>query len=321
MKANDSPSAISGDIQQYLDHLLVERALSANTIAAYRRDLAKFASFLADGGLSMQELSHQDMDLFASQMRRPDSSGAHQSEASIARAIVSIRNFVAFLAKERKSINPIQEYKPPRIPKRLPKALTVDQIVALIDATYSESDVITLRDVALVELMYATGARVSEAVGLKISDVVKVLDAGRDSSETEIISLRLLGKGGKERVVPLGKYAQKALDQYLVRVRPSLLGGRRSQALFLNQHGTGLSRQSAWQIIHDAAARAGLGGAVSPHALRHSFATHLLEGGADIRVVQELLGHASVTTTQIYTLVTIDRLRESHATSHPRAKR
>ena len=245
------------------------------------------------------------------------------SEATIARCIVAVRNFSAFVAKESQSINPILQYKPPRIPKRLPKALSVEDIVKLIDATSVEGDVISLRDAALVELLYATGARVSEAINLSVSDVMKVQFRAMEGGEkgSEVISIRLFGKGEKERVVPLGGYAQTALDQYLVRLRPQLLGGRRSNALFLNHRGSKLSRQSAWQIIHDAAVRAGLGESVSPHGLRHSFATHLLDGGADIRVVQELLGHSSVTTTQIYTLVTIDRLRESHASAHPRAKR
>ena len=228
-----------------------------------------------------------------------------------------MRNFLSFCAKEEKFLNPISQYRPPRIRQRLPKAITVDQVLALITHAQREGDLISLRDVALVELMYATGARVSEIIDLKVADIVKAMDG----AQGEIISIRLFGKGSKERIVPIGQYAQKALDQYLVRVRPSLVGTRREPALFLNQRGTRLSRQSAWQIIHDAAIRAGLGDAISPHALRHSFATHLLDGGADIRVVQELLGHASVTTTQIYTLVTIDRLRESHSLAHPRAKR
>ena len=318
MKVAEEANTFNGWVEEYLSHLAVERALSRNTISAYRRDLARFAHFLEEREIRLPELSHADMDQFAAEMRQRKPERAPLSEASIARAIVAIRNFSAFIAKESKAINPIQQYRPPRIPKRLPKALTVENMVALIEASQNESETITLRDSALIELLYATGARVSEAVNLSVNDVVKVMNA---ETSDGVISIRLLGKGNKERVVPLGSYAQRALDQYLVRLRPQLAKDRRSSALFLNHHGGKLSRQSAWQIIHDAAERAGLGDAISPHALRHSFATHLLDGGADIRVVQELLGHSSVTTTQIYTLVTIDRLRESHATAHPRAKR
>ena len=184
---------------------------------------------------------------------------------------------------------------------------------SLIANAHREADLISLRDVALVELLYATGGRVSEIISVKISDISKL-------GENETLAIRLRGKGGKERIVPVGKFAQQSLDQYLVRLRPTLLKERGNEALFLNARGTKLSRQSAWSIIDAAAKRAGLLEHVTPHSLRHSFATHLLDGGADIRVVQELLGHSSVTTTQIYTLVTIDRLRESYAQAHPRAR-
>ena len=304
-------------VHQYLSHLSIERGLSKNTTAAYRRDLAKFSAFLESNELSLEGLGHSDLDLFAASLRTDAPGAARLSESSISRAIVTVRNLVAFSAKEKNFHNQIAQYKPPRIHKRLPKAMSVESVLSLIANAEREGEVISLRDVAIVELMYATGARVSEIIDLKLADVVKAMDGG----EGGIISIRLTGKGGKERIVPIGQFAQKALDQYLVRVRPSLVAARREGALFLNQRGTRLSRQSAWQIIHDAAVRAGIGDAISPHALRHSFATHLLDGGADIRVVQELLGHASVTTTQIYTLVTIDRLRESHASAHPRGKR
>ena len=309
--------AIEELVHQYLSHLAFERGLSKNTIAAYRRDLAKFLSFVNERNLEIERLTHSELDDFAAMMRTDSALAPRLAESSISRAIVAVRNFLSFCAKEEKFLNPISQYRPPRIRQRLPKAITVDQVLALITHAQREGDLISLRDVALVELMYATGARVSEIIDLKVADIVKAMDG----AQGEIISIRLFGKGSKERIVPIGQYAQKALDQYLVRVRPSLVGTRREPALFLNQRGTRLSRQSAWQIIHDAAIRAGLGDAISPHALRHSFATHLLDGGADIRVVQELLGHASVTTTQIYTLVTIDRLRESHSLAHPRAKR
>ena len=309
--------AVEELVQQYLSHLAFERGLSKNTIAAYRRDLSKFQGFVKERDLDLDFLTHADLDECAASLRVDNADASRLAESSISRAIVVIRNFLAFCAKEEKFLNPIAQYHPPRIRMRLPKAITIDQVLSLIGHAEREGEVISLRDVALVELMYATGARVSEIVDLKVADIVKAMDG----AQGEIISIRLFGKGSKERIVPIGQFAQRALDQYLVRVRPNLVGTRREPALFLNQRGTKLSRQSAWQIIHDAAIRAGLGDAISPHALRHSFATHLLEGGADIRVVQELLGHASVTTTQIYTLVTIDRLRESHSLAHPRAKR
>ena len=250
MKVAEEANTFNGWVEEYLSHLAVERALSRNTISAYRRDLARFAHFLEEREIRLPELSHADMDQFAAEMRQRKPERAPLSEASIARAIVAIRNFSAFIAKESKAINPIQQYRPPRIPKRLPKALTVENMVALIEASQNESETITLRDSALIELLYATGARVSEAVNLSVNDVVKVMNA---ETSDGVISIRLLGKGNKERVVPLGSYAQRALDQYLVRLRPQLAKDRRSSALFLNHHGGKLSRQSAWQIIHDAA--------------------------------------------------------------------
>jgi integrase/recombinase XerD len=204
-----------------------------------------------------------------------------------------------------------------KIPVRLPKALTISQVAQLIEATVVSDDIVSLRNKAILEILYSSGARVSEVVGLNLVDVS---DVKSEDSTIRIIKIR--GKGGKERVVPMGSYSVKALDDYLVRVRPSLVAKNtkgKSEALFLNQRGSRISRQSAWQLVVDAAERVGLVGGISPHVFRHSFATHLLDGGADIRVVQELLGHASVTTTQIYTLITIDKIRESYAMAHPRA--
>jgi integrase/recombinase XerD len=204
-----------------------------------------------------------------------------------------------------------------KIPLRLPKALTISQVTQLIEASVLSDDIVSLRNKAILELLYSSGARVSEVVGLNLTDVVEIKSEG-----SAIRTLKLRGKGGKERVVPMGSYSVKALDDYLVRVRPSLVAKNskgKSEALFLNQRGSRISRQSAWQLVVDAAKRVGLDEGISPHVFRHSFATHLLDGGADIRVVQELLGHASVTTTQIYTLITIDKIRESYAMAHPRA--
>jgi len=299
-------------VGEYLSHLRVEKGLSKNTTSAYKRDLARFTEYLQSQSIEVDELSTPLMAEFVATLRGKGGS-APLAESSISRAVVAIRNFYEFAAKEEGFLNPIKEFAPPKIPKRLPKALSIAEIESLISNAVYEGDLLSLRNVALIELLYATGGRVSELVSLTISDISKL-------GEEETLTIRLLGKGGKERIVPVGKFAQESLDQYLVRVRPSLLKERRSDSLFLNARGGVLTRQSAWSIVAKAADRAGIAQDVTPHSLRHSFATHLLDGGADIRVVQELLGHSSVTTTQIYTLVTIDRLRESYASAHPRAK-
>lgn len=294
-------------LQSFISHIGVERGLSKNTISSYQRDLSKLISFLSERALSLVSASSQDLKDFLANLR---ASGL--SEASIARTTVSIRTFYKFIAKDQNLEDIARELIPPRIPKRLPKALTVVEIEALIAAP--KEDGVGIRDRAILELLYATGARVSEIVSLNTDDIRR-----REEANNEVITLRLFGKGRKERVVPIGSYAQKAIDDYLVRLRPALVKDG-EMALFLNARGGRISRQSAWNIVLEAAEAAGLKERVSPHALRHSFATHLLDGGADIRVVQELLGHSSVSTTQIYTLVTIDKLRESYALAHPRAK-
>ena len=290
---------------EFLAHLGVEKGLSKNTLSAYERDLSRFLMEYPDP----RKISTSDLENYVANLRR-----AGLAESSISRAVVAIRNYISFVCKEESIHNTIKDFKPPRIPKRLPKALSIEEISSLIENTEIEGEAISLRDKALVELLYATGARVSEVIHLSMNDISK-LDGG------EITSIRLFGKGNKTRVVPVGKFAQTALDQYLIRVRPTLVKQRRVESVFLNNRGTQLSRQSAWSIVQSAALRAGIKSEVSPHSIRHSFATHLLDGGADIRTVQELLGHSSVTTTQIYTLVTIDKLRESYLQAHPRARR
>lgn len=297
-------------VADYLGHVRVERGLAANTVAAYRRDLARYVAFLRErdveelGDVTSVELSEFVRDL-TSQVAR----------ASVARVVVSVRNLHAFAHEEGLvSANPALDLHPPKLEQRLPKALTVQEVQDLLEVPDRE-DVIGLRDAVLLELLYGTGARISEVVSLDVDDLTAALadpDAG----------LRLLGKGGKERLVPLGSYAREAVDSYLVRGRPALAerARRAEPALLLNQRGGRLSRQSAWAVIGVAARKAGIDTEVSPHSLRHSFATHLLDGGADVRVVQELLGHASVATTQIYTLVTIDSLREVYLGAHPRAR-
>ena len=294
-------------LQSFIGHIGVERGLSKNTLNSYERDLKKLIDFLDQRGLSLASSGVDDLRAFLSALR---ASGL--AEASIARITVSIRTFYKFISKDRNYEDIARELTPPTVPKRLPKALTITEIESLLTAPPAEG--MGIRDRAILELLYATGARVSELVALNTDDVKKVEDASEG-----VVTLRLIGKGRKERIVPVGSFARKAIDDYLVRFRPSLARDG-EKALFLNARGGRLSRQSAWEIVLASATRAGLSARVSPHALRHSFATHLLDGGADIRVVQELLGHASVSTTQIYTLVTIDKLRESYATAHPRAK-
>ena len=306
MKATDAL------VREYISHLRVEKGLARNTTIAYERDLLRFSTFLAELDLSADQLTSSLMDEFVASLRGRGGS-TPLAESSISRAVVAIRNFYSFASREENFLNPIKEFNPPKIPKRLPKALSLEEVESLIANAHREADLMSIRDVALLELLYATGGRVSEIISIKITDISKL-------GESDTLAIRLQGKGGKERIVPVGRFAQLSLDQYLVRLRPSLLKENRNEYLFLNARGTRLSRQSAWSIVDTAAKRAGLVEHVTPHSLRHSFATHLLDGGADIRVVQELLGHSSVTTTQIYTLVTIDRLRESYAQAHPRAR-
>jgi len=293
-------------VEIFLNHCAVERGLSKNTVAAYRRDLDKFVIFLSEAKLAIAEATSANIIDFAGFLRN---SGL--SESSIARHVVAIRSLYAFLSKDQGIDNVAIEVNPPKIPKRLPKALTISDIESMIAS--NGEDIAGVRNKALIETLYATGARVSEIVQLNVGDISR--------SEGNTVTVKVRGKGGKERLVPMGKFAQHALDQYLTRSRPTMLKNAREEALFLNvKRGTRLTRQSAWQIVMKAAERAGIERDISPHALRHSFATHLLDGGADIRVVQELLGHSSVTTTQIYTLVTIDKLRESYASAHPRSR-
>jgi len=297
-------------VSDYLSYAAIEKGLSKNTIASYRRDLQKFAQFLGTNGIELNSVDHAVIDNFLASLRGSDG-GVRNSESSNSRAIVTIRNLYKFLSMNNREPNPLHSYAPPKIPKRLPKALKIDEILALIEASKFGEDSFALRNNALLEILYATGARISEVVNLELSSVAQI---------SENFTIKLLGKGGSERVVPIGNFARSSLEKYLTSSRPALLKSRKNNHVFLNSRGGTLSRQSAWEIIASCAERAKIESHVSPHAIRHSFATHLLDGGADIRVVQELLGHASVTTTQIYTLVTIDKLRESYASSHPRAK-
>jgi integrase/recombinase XerD len=308
-------SALQQAQQTYLDHLAVERGLAANTLSSYRRDLRRYLGHLAGRDIDAPDkVGEADVSAFLVALREGDEDHPPLAANSAARAVVAVRGFHRFLLREGLvTIDAARGVRPPSPPKRLPKAISVQEVEALLAAAGADETPRALRDRALLELLYGSGARISEAVGLDVDD----LDVDPAGSGT----VRLLGKGSKERVVPVGSYAREAASAYLVRGRPALAAsGSGSPALFLNARGGRLSRQSAWTVLRAAAERAGLRRAISPHTLRHSFATHLLDGGADVRVVQELLGHASVTTTQVYTLVTVDRLREVYATSHPRAR-
>lgn len=294
----------------FLNHLQIERGLAANSIAAYRRDLAKFAAFL--NGRSLSEVDPETITQFETSLRE-----AQLSVASINRVDSTLRSFFKHLQQEYGYADPTLEISPKKSARRLPKALTIAQIVSMIDAAHRDGQPITVRDQAMLELLYSSGARVSELIGINLNDLSTI-----ETDDGIITTLKLRGKGSKERIVPLGSFAAKAIENYLVRVRPELAAksSKATSAVFLNSRGSRISRQSAWQMVLDAAEAAGVTEHVSPHVFRHSYATHLLDGGADIRVVQELLGHASVTTTQIYTLITIDKVRESYSMAHPRAK-
>lgn len=307
------PTGLTRALREYLAHLSVERGLSEHTLAAYSRDLERYARYLAGRGRGdLGAVAEADVGEYVEALRAGSDGGSALSASSTARAVVAVRGWHRFEVREgRTESDPASQVKPPGTAKRLPKAITVAQVEALLAGAAAAPGVLGLRDRALVEVLYGTGARISEAVGLAVDDV---------DTDPATAALRLFGKGRKERIVPVGGYAVEALDAYLVRGRPVLAArGRGNAALFLNQRGNPLSRQSAWAVLQEAAERAGIGAHISPHTLRHSYATHLLAGGADVRVVQELLGHASVTTTQIYTLVTPDTLREVYASAHPRA--
>lgn len=310
-------------VAQYLAFLAVERGCSANTVQAYRRDLARYTDYLARVGRGdLSSVTSDDVGGFLRGMRL-GLHGPPLATSSAGRALVAVRGLHRFAVQEGVcAADPSREIRPPRPPSRLPKALSVSEVEALLAAADAGGGPRSLRDRALLELLYSTGARISEAVGLCVDDVTSALTRPPGGTGSSTAEIRLTGKGGRQRPVPVGQYALAALEAYLVRGRPALAArGRGGAALFLNARGAPLSRQSAWHVLDEVARRAGLATRVSPHTLRHSFATHLLDGGADVRVVQELLGHASVTTTQIYTLVTVERLREVYTVSHPRALR
>ena len=311
-----SPDSLENLVDKFLRHIAVERGLAKNTLKAYNRDLGDYLGFLRTMGITdAGQITDNLIETFVAHL------GGSRQPASVTRCLAAVRGWHRFLLIEGYlAKDAASRVSPPKLGKRLPKAIDVDKVVELLNAAGPEPfdetalanagiDPIRLRDRAILELLYATGARVSEMVSLDIDDLV------------DPTMIRLFGKGNKERIVPVGRFAQRALENYLVRTRPVLAAkGIGTPGVFLNQRGGRLSRQSIWQILTDAATAAGFIEEISPHTLRHSFATHLLEGGADVRVVQELLGHSSVATTQIYTMVTVDSLRENYALAHPRAR-
>lgn len=323
--------ALSAAVRSYLDHLTVERGLARNTLLSYRRDLRRYLAFLARRGCrDLAEVQTEDIAGFLREIREGDADNPPLGVNSAGRTLVGVRGLHRFASREGLTPNdPAAPVRPPSPPRPLPKALSLAEVESLLRAAGDGADPRALRDQALLELLYGTGARISEAVGLDVDDLDTVAQAAGNGDQVAVMRFR--GKGGRERLVPVGRYARAAIDAYLVRGRPALAAaGKGTPALFLNARGGRLTRQGAWAVLRATAERAGFDAAdpggdagsgvrVTPHTLRHSFATHLLDGGADVRVVQELLGHASVTTTQIYTLVTVDHLREVYAASHPRA--
>jgi integrase/recombinase XerD len=319
----DASPALQSAVHAFLDHLAVERGAAVNTLAAYRRDLDRWLIYCASRGIdSPTTVTELDVSAFVSELRVPTDGRVPLAQSSAARTLIAVRGLHRFLAKEGMTAADVTAaVRPPTPGRSLPKALPYAEVEAILNAAAMGPTVeVGLRDRALLELLYATGARISEAVTLDVDDLpVSPAGAARPAASRLV---RLAGKGGKERIVPVGKAALAAIEEWLVRARPRMVAaGRGTPALFVNARGGRMSRQSGWAALQAAADRAGVTAHVSPHVLRHSFATHLLEGGADVRVVQELLGHASVTTTQIYTLVTIDHVREVYASAHPRARR
>jgi len=304
---------LQGQIERFTDYLTAERGLSPNTVEAYRRDLKRYASFLARRGIRDARQVEEDTvsSFVASESSRKNAEGKPHAVSTVARSLASVRAFHRFLVRDGETPDdPAAAVMRPKVPRSLPRPLSYDDVSRLLGSVEDPSPA-GLRDRAALELLYGAGLRISELVGLDVDD----LDLDGEAN------VRVFGKGGKERMVPLGKYACEAVQRYLREGRPELASQRSRAALLLNHRGGRLTRQGCARILKAHAARAGIGKRVTPHTLRHSFATHLLEGGADVRVVQELLGHSSVATTQIYTLVTKEHLREVYMTSHPRARK
>ncbi|HEX2058597.1 MAG TPA: tyrosine recombinase [Actinomycetota bacterium] len=307
-------AAGSAVVDDFVTHLRVERGLSENSVMAYRRDLAKWTAFCADAGVELHSAGPDDVTEFLDRLRKGRApASSPMAPSSVARSLVSVRAFYRFLVREcGLETDPTARVGSPSRPRSIPKAISLEQVERLIESP--ARDLLGRRDTAMLEVLYGAGLRISELIALDVDDV--------DLDEGAVIVRS--GKGGKGRLVPLGSAARRALDEYLVRTRPELLRRARGRAdaaaLFLNSRGGRLGRQGCWKVLKQHARSAGLDRLVSPHTLRHSFATHMLDAGADIRVVQELLGHSSLATTQVYTLVSDRHLHEVYVTSHPRAR-
>jgi integrase/recombinase XerD len=308
----EQPRPLLRQADRFLDHLAVERGVAPNTIAAYRRDLRLYLGHLGQRGVrTPSQVSEEDVSEFVAGLReREYAPGRRYSGATVARALAAVRGFHRYLVREGLvSSDPAEPVDAPRVPRALPKALSLDEVEALLTAVPADGAA-SLRDRAILETLYAAGLRISELTALNLEDL-----------DLDDATVRCLGKGSKERVVPLGRAAVQALRTYLADSRPALSKGRSDASVFLNARGRRLTRQGCWKLLKKYAMRASVTRRISPHTLRHSFATHLLDGGADIRAVQELLGHASVSTTQVYTLVSQETLRAVYDAAHPRAKR
>jgi len=310
-------SELAGLLTEYFEWLAVERGLAPNSLAAYRRDLRRYTAYLVSIGVDdPADIGEATVHGFVEYLKslEGDDGRALLAPASIARSLVAVRSFHRFCAREgHLATDPSEEVGAPRVPQGIPKALDEGQVTALLGGVESDGPR-GQRDRALLEVLYATGIRISEAVGLELDDL-----------DLEDGVVRVLGKGDKERVVPIGRTARGVLEDYLRDGRLQLRAARSrraadTDAVFLNARGTRISRQACWTIVQRAGSRAGIDAELSPHVLRHSCATHMLDHGADLRVVQELLGHASISTTQVYTKVSPDRLRAVYEASHPRAR-
>ena len=296
------------DAEEYLSWLVAERGRSSNTVAAYRRDLSGYCEWLRSRKTSVLEVKPSDIDAFVAERR------GEAAASSVARQLAAVRNFHRFLvAENRRRDDPTADLDGVRVPAGIPKPLSEEDVARLIGAVVGD-DPVARRDRALLEFLYATGARISEACGLSLGDL-----------DLESGLVRLYGKGSKERLVPVGSCARQALEQWLSGGRPDLVPTRwkrrgDAEAVFLDRRGGRLSRQAAWAAVTRHGERAGLTGHLSPHVLRHSCATHMLDHGADLRIVQEMLGHASISTTQVYTKVSQERIFEQYRAAHPRAR-
>lgn len=310
MDTVDAPAlALPLEVEDFLIWTAAERGRSANTVAAYRRDLHAYWAYVSGLGLGLAEVDEPTVVAYVGALRDLD-----RAPASVARALVAVRALHRFLAVEgHLPTDPAAEVEAPKVPSGVPKALSEEEVEALLGAVVGE-EAVALRDRAILEVLYGTGVRISELVGLSLSDL-----------DVERALLRVFGKGAKERVVPVGRLAGEALEAWLSAGRPALVPERwarrgDAEATFLNQRGGRLTRQGAWLVVRGHGDRVGLGDRLTPHVLRHSCATHMLDHGADIRAVQELLGHASISTTQVYTRVSNERLWQVYEQAHPRAR-